>query len=224
MFRIQSLARHSGLALSALFLTVGCSGLYYKTMEAFGYQKWDLLVENVEDARDAQNDAKEQFKTALEQFTSVVQFDGGELESKYNQLSAELKRSEGKADAVRQHIASVENVAEALFEEWQENLGKYSSARLRSRSEELMRDTQGRYSQLITAMKRAEAKIDPVLSAFRDQVLFLGDNLKAKAIASLRDELVSVETDIESLIKEMEASVAEADAFINESLEAEVPS
>ena len=63
-------------------------------------------------------------------------------------------------------------------------------------------------------MKRAESKIEPVLSAFRDQVLFLKHNLNAQAIASLQNELTSVEADIASLIKEMEASIAEADVFI----------
>ena len=63
-------------------------------------------------------------------------------------------------------------------------------------------------------MKRAEAKIEPVLSAFRDQVLFLKHNLNAQAIASLQDELASVKADIASLIKEMEVSIAEADEFI----------
>ena len=63
-------------------------------------------------------------------------------------------------------------------------------------------------------MKRAESKIDPVLLAFRDQVLFLKHNLNAQAIASLHDELASVEADIALLIKEMEASITEADAFI----------
>ena len=67
---------------------------------------------------------------------------------------------------------------------------------------------------LIDAMKRVENKIDPVLSAFRDQVLFLKHNLNAQAIASLKSELASVEDDVAALIKEMEASIAEADKFI----------
>ena len=40
-------------------------------------------------------------------------------------------------------------------------------------------------------------------------------NLNAQAVASLRDELTSVETDISALIREMEASIREADAFIS---------
>ena len=64
-------------------------------------------------------------------------------------------------------------------------------------------------------MKQAERKIDPVLSAFRDQVLFLKHNLNAQAVASLQGELVSIESNVASLIKEMDASIAEANTFIN---------
>jgi hypothetical protein len=69
--------------------------------------------------------------------------------------------------------------------------------------------------KLINAMKRAETKIDPVLAAFRDQVLYLKHNLNAQAIASLQSELASIETDVAKLIKEMEASIREADKFIS---------
>jgi len=64
-------------------------------------------------------------------------------------------------------------------------------------------------------MKRAEKKMEPVLSAFRDQVLFLKHNLNAKAIASLQTELVSVEAEVNSLIRDMETSIKEANAFIS---------
>jgi hypothetical protein len=69
-------------------------------------------------------------------------------------------------------------------------------------------------------MKRAESKIKPVLSAFRDQVLYLKHNLNARAIASLRSELVSVETDVAALIRDMEAAINKADGFI-QAMEAE---
>ncbi len=202
-----------GLGGAALAVA-GCQSAYYKTMEAFGYHKREILVDRVEDARDAQQDAKEQFQSALEKFSAVVDFRGGELEEKYKKLKSELERSESKADAVRKHIRSVEDVAEALFDEWEGELGQYTNENLRRSSEQKLAQTRQRYGQLIGAMQRAEVKIEPVLSAFRDQVLFLKHNLNAQAVASLHDELVSVEAEIASLIKEMEASIAEADAFI----------
>jgi Skp family chaperone for outer membrane proteins len=201
------------LIVTALFLT-GCQSAYYKTMEAFGYHKREILVDRVEDARDAQEDAKEQFQSALEKFSAVVDFSGGQLEEKYKELKAELESSESKAKKVSKRIGNVEDVAEALFDEWESELSQYTNDNLRQSSEQKLGQTRQRYLQLIDAMKRAEAKIDPVLSAFRDQVLFLKHNLNAQAIASLHDELASVEAEIASLIKEMEASIAEADSFI----------
>ena len=206
------------LRLAALFTILlfflGCETTYYKTMEKFGYHKRDLMVERVEEARDAQNEAKEQFESALEKFSSVLKFEGGELEKKYKTLKAEYEKSESKAEAVGDRIEAVEDVAEDLFEEWQDELSQYTNQSLRRSSERKLKQTRQQYSQLIRAMKRVEKKIDPVLSAFRDQVLYLKHNLNARAIASLRSELVSVEADVASLIKEMEASIAEANTFI----------
>lgn len=200
----------------ALISTIGCQSAYFKTMEKLGYHKRELLVSRVEDARKSQEEAKEQFRSALETFSEVLNFHGGELQKKYEKLNAEYERCESKAQAVRDRIDAVETVAEALFDEWKSELDQYSDDSLRRASKIKLEETRSRYTQLIKAMKRAERRMDPVLSAFHDQVLFLKHNLNAQAIASIRDELISVETDIDSLIKEMETSIREADAFIKE--------
>ena len=195
-------------------LLLGCSSAYYGTMEKLGYPKRELMVNRVESARDAQQDAKEEFETALEKFKSVLNFDGGALEEKYDQLKAAYDRSDARAETVRDRIESVEDVAEALFEEWEAELDQYSSSSLRRSSARKLQQTKKQYAQLIGAMKRAEKKMDPVLAAFHDQVLFLKHNLNAKAIASLQTELVSVQSEIDALIREMNASIKEANAFI----------
>ena len=45
-------------------------------------------------------------------------------------------------------------------------------------------------------------------------MLFLKHNLNARAIDSLRGELGTIETDVAQLIREMERSIAESEAFI----------
>jgi len=199
-----------------LFAVIGlsCQTAYYETMEQFGYHKRDLLVRDVEKARDAQQEAKEQFKSALDRFTKTLDIQGGELQEKYEALNKEYERSEDKANSVRKRVASVEDVSEALFTEWNAELKEYSSSTLRKKSQEQLTQTRAQYAQLIKAMKRAEAKMDPVLAKFKDQVLFLKHNLNAQAIASLKGELVSVEGNINSLIKDLNASIQEADSFI----------
>jgi membrane-associated HD superfamily phosphohydrolase len=200
---------------SFIVFSTGCQSAYYKTMETFGKHKRDILVSRVEKARDAQEDTKQQFQTALEKFSSVVKVPGSELQNKYNQLKAELDKSEAQAKEVSTRIADVEDVAKALFNEWKSELDQYTNKDLRRTSEQKLKQTQDRYEQLIGAMKQAERKIAPVLSAFRDQVLFLKHNLNAQAVASLQGELVSIESNVALLIKEMDASIAEANAFIS---------
>ena len=183
-------------------------------MEKLGYHKRDLLVRDVEKARDAQQEAKEQFKSALDRFTKTLDIEGGELQEQYETLNAEYERSEAKAKAVRNRVGSVEDVSEALFAEWNDELKQYSSSALRKKSQEQLTQTRIQYAQLIKAMKRAEAKMDPVLAKFKDQVLFLKHNLNAQAVASLKGELVSVEGNVNALIKDLNASIQEADSFI----------
>ncbi|RLA18994.1 MAG: DUF2959 domain-containing protein [Gammaproteobacteria bacterium] len=202
-------------ALCCFFVLLsGCQTAYYSTMEQLGIHKRDILSDRVEEARDSQQDAKEQFKSALEQFSTLTNFDGGDLEDTYNRLNSEFEESEDAANAVHDRIAAVEDVAEALFDEWQAELDVYTNKNLRRSSEKKLRATKQKYGQLLTAMKRAEKKIDPVLSVFRDQVLFLKHNLNAQAISSLKSELRAVESDVASLVAAMEKSIGEADAFI----------
>jgi len=197
-------------------LLTGCSNVYYKTWETLGWAKRDILVDRVKDARDDQTEAKEQFKTTLEQFQAVTNFQGGDLEKKYKKLSGSYDDSAAAAQAVRERIASVEKVATDLFKEWQGELKEYQNAELRRNSEKQLNETKARYRELIGVMKQAAGKMDPVLSAFKDQVLFLKHNLNAQAIASLQTTAAGIEQDVAALIKDMEASIAEANAFISE--------
>ena len=193
----------------------GCQSAYYSTMEMLGHPKREILVEKVEDARDSQTEVKVQFQTALEKFAQVVNFSGGELEQKYKELKKEYEKSQSKSKAVEKRIADVKSVATALFDEWLKELEQYASQEYRTKSEQQLNQTRQRYDKLIGAMDRSSEKIAPVLVVFKDQVLFLKHNLNAQAVASLQGELLSMEADVGSLIREMEISIAEADAFID---------
>lgn len=210
------------LLLLSLGLITGCQSVYYGTMEKLGIHKRDMLVERVEEAKDSQEEAKEQFANALEEFLAVTEYQGGDLQSQYNKLSKELERSEQDANEVRARIDSIDSVAQSLFIEWTKELDQYTNPSLRSSSEQQLEATRDRYDRLMVVMRRAESKMDPVLDAFRDQVLFLKHNLNARALASLEATSVDLQQDINELIKQMEGSIEEASAFIDEMRNAEV--
>ncbi len=211
-------ARRVAIPIALAFVLASCSTTYYKTMEAFGVHKREILVDRVEKARDSQEEAGEQFKTAMEKFREVVDFEGGELESRYDSLKDEYDRSVARAEDVSDRIDAVERVAEDLFDEWEHELDEYSSDGLRRSSEKTLRRTRNQYSDLVRAMRRAESKMSPVLSRLKDQTLFLKHNLNARAIGSLEGISAELQRDVDDLLGELERSIAEANEFIEEIL------
>ena len=209
-------AYRSLLAALVLPVLAGCSGAYYGAMEKFGVAKREILADRVEKTREAQKEAKEQFADALQRFLAVTKADGGDLQRKYEDLTREFQRADGQAKEVRERISAVEDVAEALFREWKQELGQYSNASMRSESQRQLDTTRRRYDALVGLMKRAAERMDPILATFRDQVLFLKHNLNARAIASLGSTHRTLEADISRLISDMEASIREAENFIKD--------
>lgn len=204
------------LAYVLLLAAAGCSQVYYGAMEKVGIAKREILADRVERTREAQKEAKEQFADALQRFLAVTKADGGDLQRKYDALTSEFQRADARAKEVRERIAAVEDVAEALFREWKQELGQYSSASMRSESQRQLDTTRRRYDALLGLMKRAAERMDPILATFRDQVLFLKHNLNARAIASLSSTHRTLEADISRLISDMEASIREAETFIKD--------
>ena len=202
--------------ISFLLLSMaGCQSAYYGAMEKVGVHKRDIMVNRVESAQEAQSDAKEQFESALAEFRSIVQIKDQDLAERYDRLNGEYEDSKDAAKSVTDRIDAVEDVSEALFDEWEDEIELYSSANLKRQSATKLSQTRRQYQGLIRAMRSAEARMEPVLQAFQDQVLFLKHNLNARAIDSLQGELGSIETDVAQLIREMERSIAESEAFIS---------
>lgn len=197
-----------------LFLFGGCTSVQYSAMEKVGVYKRDILVDRVEDAQEAQQAAKQEVRSAYEQFTALVKVDGGDLEKTYKRLQSAVDDTQESVAEVDDRIEAIEQVAEDLFDEWRDELDQYSSASLRRSSEQKLRDTRIRYQRMLDSMKRARSRIDPILHVFQDHVLFLKHNLNARALAALKGEVSSIEGKVDQLISEMEAAIAEADRFI----------
>lgn len=203
----------TGLILLMLGLA-GCQQAYYATMEKFGVEKREILVDRVKDARDAQVEGQQQFKDALDELSQLLKFHGGDLQQKYEALDAEYQQSVKAAELVSSRINKVESVADALFNEWRDELDQYQNASLKSQSKQKLVSTEKQFSQLLKKMRSAEKKMQPVLKIMHDNVLFLKHNLNAKAIGSIQTDFAGLQQDVSSLISEMNKAIADSNAFI----------
>ncbi|WP_017444377.1 DUF2959 family protein [Gayadomonas joobiniege] len=204
---------HSLFVFSILSLA-GCQSAYYSAMEKVGYHKRDILVDRVEAGQEAQQEAREEFTSALEKFQSLVNFSGGDLQVAYDELNSEYEDSKDAADKVHKRIKKIEAVAEELFEEWEEELELFQNANLKNQSQQRLSDTRMNYGKLIMSMKQAENKMQPFLTALRDNVLYLKHNLNAQSMGALRGELRQIEREVDDIIQDIEKSLAQSNLFI----------
>ncbi|QSX40673.1 DUF2959 domain-containing protein [Shewanella cyperi] len=198
----------------SLMLLSGCQSAYYGAMEKVGYHKRDIMVDRVKDAKESQEEAQKQFNSALEEMQALLGHSGGDLERAYSKAKDEYDASLEAAEQVSSRIDKVEDVAEALFEEWQNEIGEISSANLRSKSQAKLRETKRSYETMVRSMRRAESKMPPVLTAMKDNMLYLKHNLNAQTLGAIKGEFGNLKRDITGLIKEMKKSIAESNKFI----------
>ncbi len=202
------------VCITSLCLLTACQSAYYSAWEKLGIEKRDILVDRVEDARDSQTDAQVQFTSALEEFSALINFDGGELEEVYDALNEQYIDSEVAATTVTTRIDKVESVAEALFTEWEDELTLYTNNSLKRDSQRKLRDTQGKYKSMLRAMRKVESSMPPVLNALQNNVLYLKHNLNANAVGALQGELAVIKKDVKNLIDEMNMAIKQSDTFI----------
>ncbi len=199
----------------AFFFMSGCSTAYYSAMEKIGKEKRHILIDNVEDVQESQEKAQEEFKDALTKIKELYAFDGGDLETFYDNLKDSYEDCDSRARQIEKRINSVEQVAKDLFKEWETEIAQINDVKLKNSSKRSLRDAKIKYQKLETVMNKSTKGMYPVLVKLKDYTLYLKHNLNAKAVGSLSGEVVSIEKDVAGLIKDMNASIKEAQNFIN---------
>jgi len=207
--------------LSILFLAImvglvcsGCRSTYYSMWETLGKEKRHLLRDEVENAREDQAKASEEFKDALTRIKELTGFQGGELENVYLQLKDDYEDCERRASIIDERIDNVEQIAADLFVEWEAEIGQMTNATFRSNSRQSLTRTRERCNQLHRAMVQARSRMDPVLSRLNDYVLYLKHNLNAQAVGALGSEMGRIEADVDVLVRDIERSIEAADTFL----------
>jgi len=199
-----------------MLMLSGCQSAYYSAMEKVGVHKRDILIDRVEETKDSQQESQEEFQSALERLTTLINFDGGELQDAYNQLNDDYESSLQAANDVSTNINKVEDVADALFEEWRDELEQYKSASLKRESNKKLQTTERQFSQLLRSMRSAESKMEPVLSSLKDNVLYLKHNLNAQAVSAIKGEFTNLKRDIQLLMNDMNKSIEDSNKFIEQ--------
>lgn len=187
----------------------------YSALEKVGIHKRDILVDRIEETSETQEETKKQFQSAYQELASLINVDDGGLEKKYKRMAKAVKASEDQAKELEDRIKSVDEVANDLFSEWQQELSEYQSDSLRRASEANLNGTKQRYATIYKKMQMSQQRVEPVLKVLQDNTLYLKHNLNARTVSSISGEVLVIEDKVAALIQQMEASINESKNFID---------
>lgn len=188
----------------------------YSAWDMVGVEKRDLFKKEVEETKDSQKKSGEAVQDALTQLKAMTGFKGGDAEKQYNKYNDAYTKAEKRALELKANIKQVQNIANDLFEEWEKEIEQISTPDLKEKSRTSLNSTKSKYANLEVSLKKSEAKLDPVLKKLKDHVLFLKHNLNAKAFSALTIETVKIQKDIDSLVIDLNKSIAEAEKLTAE--------
>ncbi len=199
--------------------STGCQSMKNTMLEKFfGLEKRQLLKNAVQSVNSDQKEAQEEFKDALTRLKELYNFDGGKLESMYNKVKSAYEQCQSQATEVHERINNMESIAHSMFSEWAKEIKEYTNETFAENSRKQLADTKNRYTQLSRTVRQAESTMEPVLKQLNDHVLYLKHNLNAASIGALKSEGAAIQTQIEGLIQQMNASISQGDQFIQELL------
>lgn len=184
------------------------------TSEMVGVQRKDLLKDRVIDARDDQKEAEKSFQVALDSLKSFYGNNSKDLEKKYRTLKFSYEDAVKKANEVQDSIKSTQPLAENLFNDWEQEIGKIDTVSLKTQSRQSLTESRANYAVMETQFKAVEEKMVPVLTKFNDQIHYLKYSLDAKSLNASRADNRLIQTEIENLIRDLHKSVATADNFV----------
>jgi hypothetical protein len=187
------------LVFFACTMLGSCQAMYFTTMEKLGVEKREILLDRLEEAHDKLQIAQVRFDGSLSAFREIVGGEEGNLQQNYDRYSDSYDKSEDAAADFYDTVASVQVVAGLMFDEWKRDSGEILDNNLRRASRENYTKATARYERTLRAFRRVEARMDPVLTTFRDHVLYLKLNLHPQALSTLRDNEKDVVDDLQEL-------------------------
>lgn len=196
------------------FVNLGCQTAYYKTWELLGKEKRELLQGKFSDAKEDQEDIKEEFSSVLEKIRHYYPLKNSNLSKVYDSLNDSYNDALSKREDFSSRIESIKQIGDDLFSEWLMEAKQIGNANYRAKSLSKRSSTKKAFNSTVKVLDQSLQRLDRSLDKIKDNVLFLKHNLNAQAVGSLSLELKQIEEQITLLIGQLDKSSKASDAFI----------
>lgn len=145
-----------------------------------------------------------QLEKTVAGYNSIIDQTAKDTKDAYKDLGKDITESEKKVDQARVKVDEMNVEADTLFTSWKTSAAAITDPALRKKSEDRLADAQARFQKIAVAGKDTRQTFDTLMKGLKDQTTFLGNDLNASAVASLKPEAAKFNTRVKELLGKMD--------------------
>jgi chromosome segregation ATPase len=186
-------------AATGLGLAVGLVALAASALAQGGPEQTAKLTKTVESTVKSIDATRLQLEKTVAGYNSIMDQTAKDTKDAYKGLGKDITESEKKVAEAQLKVDEMNAEAERLFTAWKESTTAISDPALRQKSEERLADSQAQFQKIATAGKDTRQTFDALVTDLKNQSNYLGHDLNAGAIASLKPDAAKFNTRAKSL-------------------------
>ncbi len=177
---------HFSTAMASVVMFIAATGAAQAQDE--GVKQIEQLIKSAKTQVEAIRDARQQLEKTMTAYNAVLAPDVKDRRDAYKSLQKEMATSEKKRADVATRSREMNVEADKLFKSWEGTTAAIQSPELRDRSQQRLKRTQDRFTELRQTGQKAADIYAPMMKTLQDQVTYLGHDLNAGAAASLKSD------------------------------------
>ena len=174
----------------------------------------DKLIGKAEGTVKQAVSARQEIQKTLDSYNALFESDVEDVRDAYKSVEKGIERTEKQREVVKTHLDEMKTEAEAYFASWTESLPQIESPDLRKRSEDRMAEARRNFDGVLGAVGDARAQYEPFVKSLKDQWTYLGHDLNAEGIKSLKPDADKLNAQAGELFKKIDAGMKKANDYM----------
>jgi hypothetical protein len=159
-----------------------------------GVKQEEQLIKKANALLKSIQDTKEQVQKTMDAYNVVVAPETKDRKSAYSKLNKELDDTKDKRAEIPKRIDEANVEATTLFKDWAASTASISDPALKATSQKRLTDAKARQAEIQADGRNADALYNKFMKSLQDRVTFLGHDLNDTAVASLKPQNATLNT------------------------------
>jgi DNA repair exonuclease SbcCD ATPase subunit len=179
-----------------------------------GLKRTDELIKKAETTVKSATSAREEIQKTLDSYNAMFESDETKVRDAYKDVEKGIERIEKKREEVKKHVDEMKAQGDAYFASWNQSLQQIQDPDLRKKSEGRMAETRKHFDGVLASVDTARGAYEPFIKSLKDQWTYLGHDLNAEGLTSLKPDADKLRGQSVDLFKKIDDGMKKANDYI----------